>query len=158
MDNKSRWETAYELRIANEATYYEAIRQGKLKTATTQEPVGELIAKGSFTRKSFRQLKNRNIVLQLPLTKEVQEKLKEQPKDRIKLAASPTVENIRLSKEHERKGQVFFFYSVGNFYDAKLKKNVLVPLTGIWMFGWHPKAEFEIKLEITETGYKTEST
>src|ERR1700674_2154474 len=86
-DAASRWETAYELRIANEETYYEANHQGKLKPAS-HERVGELIAKGTFIRKSLKQLKNRSIVLQVPLNTEIQERLKDQPKDRVNLTAA----------------------------------------------------------------------
>lgn len=158
IEKGSSWETAYELRIANEHTYYEANRQGKFKADSTAR-VGELISKGSFTRKSLRQLSNRKMVLQLPLSKEIQERLKHQPKDRIKLTATTaTTENIKLSREQEQKAQVFIFYSIANFYDAKMKKNIVIPVTGIWMFGGHPKAQFEIKVEVTETGFKTEST
>lgn len=156
-DEGSRWETAYELRIANEEAYYEASRQGKFKGGS-QERVGELIAQGSFTRKLLRLLKNRSIVLQVPLTRQIRERLKNQPKDRVKLtAATATADNIRLSREHEKKGQVFFFYSIANIYDAKLKKNVVVPINRIWMFGWHRDGEFKLEFEVTENGYKEES-
>jgi hypothetical protein len=156
-DAGSRWETAYELRIANERTFYEANRQGKFK-AGSQERVGELIAKGSFTRKSLRQLKNRNIVLQVPLAKKLQERLEDQPKDRVNLtAATATAENIKLSREQETKAQVIFFYSTVHVYDAKLKKNVVVPIDRIWLFQRHPDADFKIELEVTENGYKVDS-
>ena len=153
----SLWETVYELRIVNEATYYQAIRDGKFKNANL-ERVGEVINKGSFTRNSFKDLQNREVILQLPLSEDVQARLRNQPKNRIKLAAAPTIENIKISREHEQKGQVFLLYAVVNFYDPALKKNVVVPISRTWMFARYPVAEFEIRLEITETGHKVEST
>jgi hypothetical protein len=151
-DESSKLEIAYQLRITNESTFYEALNQGKFKPGS-EERVGELVREASVVKKPLRSLKNREVVFRIPLRPEIRERLRNQPKDRINLrAASANSENIRLSREQEKSAQVFLFYSTLNVYDASLKRNIIIPVWRTWMFNNYPEARFEIIIEISSDG------
>jgi hypothetical protein len=147
----SRWEMSYEFRIANEITLWEAWKQRKSNGGSDQR-VGELIKDGSF-RESLRSPKNRDVVFHIPLSPEIQERLRNQPRERVKDSSGRrTPEEIRLLKEQEIKSQVFLFYVVINVYDARLKKNLIIPASRTWSFDGFPPTNFEIKIEINSDG------
>lgn len=151
-DESSKLEIAYQLRITNESTFYDALHQGKF-TPGSEERVGELVREASVVKKPLRLLKNRKVVFRIPLRPEIRERLRNQPKDRIKLtAASANSENIRLSREQEKSAQVFLFYSTLNVYDARLKRNIIIPVWRTWKFKDYPEARFEIIIEIDSDG------
>jgi hypothetical protein len=150
-DKTSKMEIAYQLRITNESTFYDALHQGKFN-AGSEERVGELVREDSV-KKPLRYLKDRKVIFRIPLRAEIRERLRNQPKDRVKLtAASATAENIRLSRAQEKAAQVFLFYSTFNIYDARLKRNIIIPISRTWTFTNYPQAWFEITIEINGDG------
>ena len=150
-DEGSRWEIAYELRIINQAAEWQAWKQGKFKGGS-EERVGELIREGSV-KQLLRSPQNRRVVFKIPFSPEIQERLKNQPRDLVKFTpGNITPEEIKLSKEQEMKLQVFLFYSTLSIYDAKLKRNFIIPVSRTWPFNNFPDARFEIKIEIHDDG------
>lgn len=151
-DEGSRWEIAYELRLANEITLWKAWKQGQVDGGSEQR-VGDFIKEGVF-RQSLRSPKNREAVFHIPFSPEIQEKLRNQPRERVKdFQGRPrTPEEIKQLKEQEIKSQVFMFYEVIKVYDARLKKNFIIPASRSWAFDDHPDAQFEIKIEINSDG------
>lgn len=151
---KSTWETAYELRIINQDGYYAAIKAGKLKQMDgSEEKLGNLIYKGSFTKKELGKKENRELILTIPFDDEIKERLKKEPKDRVNLStATPDKETVEKIKEQKKNAQVFLFYANALIYDAKLKKNKIIPLSWIWKFSDYPDADFAMTLEIKKDG------
>jgi hypothetical protein len=157
-DEGSRWEIAYEFRIADQATRWQAWKQRKLKTGSG-ERVGELIKEG-VVKKTLRSQENRKVLFRIPLSPEIQERLRNHPRDWVKITPGKiTPEDIKLSREQEMKAQAFLFYSVINIYDAKLKKTIMISYPQSWDFGSYPQARFEIKVEINSDGsYRVNSS
>jgi hypothetical protein len=157
-EEESRWEITYEFRIANTLTLWEAWKQRQLNGGSEQR-LGELIKQGSV-KKPLRIPENRRIVLQIPLSLEIRERLRAQPREPLKITPGKiTAEDIKLSREQEIKSQNFMFYSVVSVYDAKLKKNVLISASRTWNFAEYRDAKFKITLEIHEDGsYSTKSS
>lgn len=150
-DKGSRWEITYEFRIANQTTLWEAWKQRKLKGGS-EERVGELIKEGTVKR-MLRSPENRKVLFQIPLSPEIRERLRAQPRDPVKITPGKiTPEDIKLSREQEMRAQSFLFYSVINIYDAKLKKNFAITASRVWDFSGYPQARFEIKVEINSDG------
>jgi hypothetical protein len=150
-DAGSKWEIAYELRIineaANEAAYFEARKLGKPKVR-----VGELI-KEADVRKPLGSPENHKFVIEIPFSPEIQARLRNQPREHLKTAPGPiTSEGYKASKEQDTRFQIFNFYSVINVYDARLKKNILIPVTQGWDFARYPDARFGFKIEINSDG------
>jgi hypothetical protein len=150
-DEGSKWEIAYEFRIineaANEAAYFEARKQGKPEVR-----VGELI-KEADVRKPLRSPENHKFVFEIPFSPEIQERLRNQPREHLKIASgSMTSESYKVLKEQDTKFQIFKFYSVINIYDARLRKNILIPVTQSWDFASYPDARFGFKIEINSDG------
>jgi hypothetical protein len=147
----SRWEIAYEFRIANQAAEWEAWKRRKLKGGS-EERLGELIKEGTL-KGTLRSLENRGIVLKIPFSPEIRERLGNQPRDPVKITSGQTTpEDIKLLKEQEIKSQIFYFYPVINIYDAKLKKNLIISQPFSWSFGNYPDARFELTVEIDRDG------
>lgn len=149
-DEGSKWEIAYEFRItneaANEAAFFEARKQGKPQG--TEARVGELIKAGDV-KQLLRSAENHKFVLQIPFGPEIQERLRNQPREHAKIAPGPRTPEINmLLQEQEIKFQVFMFYSVINIYDARLKKNIIIPVPQEWSFATYPDARFGFKIEI----------
>jgi hypothetical protein len=157
-DEGSRWEIAYEFRIINQADDWQAWKQGKFK-AGGGERVGELIKEGSV-KETLRSPANRKVVFKIPFSPEIQERLRNQPREQVKTTPGQiTPEEIRLLKEQEMKRQIFLFYPVINIYDAKLKKNIIIPASRTWTFAEYPEARFEITVEINDDGsYRAKSS
>jgi hypothetical protein len=149
-DDASKWEIAYEFRIINEAAdeaaYFENRKQGK-----PEARVGELINEADL-KKPLRPSENHSFVFEIPFSPDIQERLKDQPKERIELPRPGTAEAMKLSKEQEPKFQIFKFYSVINIYDARLNKNILIPVNQGWDFANYPDARFGFKIEIKDDG------
>jgi hypothetical protein len=156
-DEGSKWEIAYEFRITNEAAieaaYFAARKQGK-----PEGRVGELIQQADV-RKPLRSPENHKFVFEIPLSPEIQERLRNQPKEHLKVAPGPiTPESYKASKDQDTQFQIFKFYSVISVYDARLKKNILIPVNQEWTFAKYPDARFGFKIEINndgEPGWKT---
>lgn len=150
-DEGSRWEIAYEFRIASQAAEWEAFKKRKSKDGS-EERVGELIKEGTI-KETLRSPANREVVLKIPFSPAIQERLRDQPRDPVKIGAGQsTPEEIKLLKEQEVKSQIFLFYPIISIYDAKLKKNFIIPYQQSWGFSDHPDAQFEIKIEINSDG------
>jgi hypothetical protein len=157
-DEGSRWEIAYEFRIINQADEWQAWKQGKFK-AGSRERVGELIKEGGG-KATLRSPKNREVIFYIPFSPDIQKRLRNQPRDRVKIASGEMApEDIKLLKEQEMKSQVFLFYPIINIYDAKLKKNFIISYPQTWGFDDNPQARFEIKVEINNDGsYKVNTS
>jgi hypothetical protein len=157
-EEESQWEITYEFRIANTLTLWEAWKQRQLNVGSEQR-LGELFKQGSV-KKMLRTPENRRVVLQIPLSSEIRERLRAQPREPLKITPGKiTAEDIKLSRDQEIKSQNFMFYSVVSVYDAKLKKNVLMSASRTWPFGEYREARFKITLEIHEDGsYSTKSS
>lgn len=150
-DKESHWEIAYEFRLANEITLWNAWKQRQANGGSEQR-VGDLIKEGVF-KQSLGSPKNREAIFHIPLSPEIQEKLRNPPRERVKdFQGQRTPEEIRQLKEQEIKSQVFMFYDVVKIYDARLKKNFIIPASRSWPFDWHPDAQFEIRIEINSDG------
>jgi hypothetical protein len=152
IDNvESHWEIAYEFRIATEAMLWQAWKQGNLRSGN-QERVGELIKEDTF-KEMLRSPENRKAIFRIPLSAEIQGRLRNQPRAPFKIASGQiTPEVVKLSREYEMKAQVFAFYPTINIYDAKLKKNIIIFYPQTWDFYNYPQARFEIKVEINGDG------
>jgi hypothetical protein len=156
-DLESKWEVSYELRIISEKESYEAIRAGKLKQMQTEEKIGLLINKGSFSGKNLIKKENREVTFTVPLNEEIQERLKGEPKDRINLAnVTLTDEVIKKSREDEARAQVFLIYANALVYDAKLKKTTIIPLCFIMRYPQYSGGVFGAAFKVTEDGYATQ--
>jgi hypothetical protein len=150
-DEGSQWEIAYEFRVSNEAAieaaYFEARKQGK-----PQGRVGELI-KEADVKTPLHSRANHKFVFEIPLSAEIQARLRNQPREHLKTASGAiTPEGYKVEKEQQTQFQVFNFYSVINIYDAKLKKNILIPVNQEWSFARYPDARFGFKIEINSDG------
>jgi hypothetical protein len=161
-DEGSQWEIAYELRMttaaASEAAYFEARKRGKSQGADAR--VGELI-KAADLRKPLRSPENHKFVFQIPLSAEIQERLRNQPKERATTAPGPrSAEMDKLLQEQETRFQIFNFYSVINIFDARLKKNIIISVPQSWDYANYPDARFGFTIEINSDGsyrWKTSS-
>ncbi len=148
-DEKSRWEISYELRLINQTEEYAAIKAGKLKQMENEEKIGLLLGKGNFTKNLLSKSENRLFKESISLNREVQEKLNNEPRTRINIADVVMNEKaIALVEEQENRSQVFLLYSSVIVYDAKLKKNLIIPICSVIPFSGHPKTDFEIIVEI----------
>ncbi|MDQ1707434.1 MAG: hypothetical protein QOJ88_645 [Pyrinomonadaceae bacterium] len=150
-DEGSRWEIAYEFRIASEAALWQVWKERQLGTVRA-ERVGELIKEGGV-KKDLVFPENRKILFQIPLSPEIQERLRNQPRDLVETSpgkASP--EAIKLSREQEMMSQVFLFHPIISVYDAKLKKTIMIQYPQAWGFASHLQARFQIKVDIHDDG------
>lgn len=129
-DKKSSWEFSGELRIIDKKSFLEAAKNGKLKQmAIDEEKSGELIGKSSFKKENLSAPENRRVVLNIPFD----------DANRKKLSAS------------EASKPVFLFYGTTLVYDAKLKKNIVIPLDWIWYFEVYPDAKFGMDFIVKES-------
>lgn len=153
-DSKSTWELSFELRLINETGKYAAVRAGRLPRMEDAEKVGELIYHSAFTNKSLFLPQNRRFSTKIPLTEEIQNRLRNEPKDRIDLTKVKIDDNvIKQSREQESRAQVFLLYATALVYDAKTKKTTIVPINRIISFREHASLNFLYTLTIVENGY-----
>ncbi len=154
---KSKWELAYELRIANEKQLFDAMTNGKIEDLNAIPKLGEFINKGSFTKNNLSNKENRETVLTIPLDKKTQEMLVGDLESLTKSAnLAAQNKNTRESlTERQMKTQNLVLYANILVYDAKLKKNIIVPFNWILpftRFSHLPGANFEMTFEIKEGG------
>lgn len=153
---KSKWELAYELRIINEKDLFAAMTNGSLKLDADHK-IGEFVAKNSLTRSALSNKENREVVLTIPLDKMLREKLANdlESLDKFnKLVAENKNDSDSLA-ERQMKTQSFLMYGNILVYDAKLKKNIIVPFNWVLpytRFSHLPGANFEMIFEIKENG------
>lgn len=154
---KSKWEMGYELRIANEKQLFDAMTNGRIEDLNAIPKLGEFINKGSFTKNDLSNKENREAVLTIPLDKKIQEMLAGELESLVKfndLVAQN--KNTRESlMERQMKTQNFVMYANILVYDAKLKKNIIIPFNWIMpftRFSHLPGANFEMTFEIKEDG------
>jgi len=147
----SSWEIAYEFRIATDAMVWEANKKRQSEPRNTSR-AGELINQG-VVKKSLRPPGHRRIVLQFPLNRDIQERLRNHPRDRVKLTpGNVTPEQIKLAKEQEMKSQSFLFYPVISVFDAQLKKTIVMQFPQVWSFSGSAKPRYEIKVVVNPDG------
>lgn len=153
---KSKWELAYELRIIDEKEMGEAMVNGRLDLDADKK-IGEFLGKGSFTKSSLSKKENREVILTVPLDEKVQKKLADDLESQIKLDALIALNKHTAASLAERrmKTQQFVMYANALIYDAKLKKNIIVPFNWVLSFTRFtrvPNASFETTLQIKENG------
>ena len=155
-DEASNWEVSYEFRLANEITLWQ--KRNDLK-AGSQQRVGELIKEGG-AKGLLRSPANRRFVFTIPFSSEVQAKLRNQPRERVKMTgAEMSPDQVKQLKDQEHNSQVFLFYPIINIYDGRLKKSFLISTSRIWDYESYPEARFKIKIEINGEGnYKVDSS
>lgn len=147
--SETRWEIDYEFRLATETDLWNASRSANSK-GIAAERAGELLTKGSLTR-TINSPKDQTFTLKIPLNMQAQDRLRNQPKNRLNLTAGNlTPENLKLLEEQKRLSQVFMFYSIVNVHDGKLKKTVVIPISRGWDFSNHRNARFGITIEIKD--------
>ena len=127
----SKWEISYEFRIIPESNLWN--ERAKLKEGST-ERAGDLIKQATVT-KSLSASAGQNVILDIPFTSEILNKLKNQPKDRRAPGADAA-------------SQIFLFYAIILVRDAKLKKTLTIPATRVWDYANFPDAVFEVNVEI----------
>jgi len=150
-DDESNWELSYEFRIANDTDIWEAWKESKIRGGSDQR-LGALI-KEDVVKRNLRTVANRRVVIAIPLGREIQERLRNQPRVLVKVhPGRMTPEDIKLLKEQELRSQSFFLYAVINVHDAKLKKTVIIPATFSWPFLNYPQARFQIMVDINNDG------
>ncbi|MDQ1640209.1 MAG: hypothetical protein QOF62_3548 [Pyrinomonadaceae bacterium] len=150
-DAGSNWEIAYEFRIATEAALWQVWKERQLGTVSAAR-VGELIKEGGV-KKILVFPENRKILFQIPLSPEIQERLRNQPRDLVEISPGKvSPEAIKLSREQEMRSQVFLFHPIISVYDAKLKKTIMIQYPQAWGFASHLQARFQIKVDIHDDG------
>ncbi|MGI8668226.1 MAG: hypothetical protein ACR2J3_00065 [Aridibacter sp.] len=134
---KSNWEVSYELRIIDRKSETEAVKAGRLKyMSSEEEKIGDFILKNSFRKTNLSQTENRQVVLKIPLDEKIRAKLK----------------NAQELK------QTFLFYGSALVFDAKLKKNIIIPLSWIWRYELYPEANFGMEFKIEENSGDSDYT
>ncbi len=154
---KSKWEFAYELRFTNRKEISDATTNGRLEDLNAIPKLGEFIVKDSFTKNNLSKKENREVVLTIPLNKKIQEKLADDLESLTK-SENPVAQNKNTREsltERQMKTQYFVMYANILVYDAKLKKNIIVPFD--WLlpysrFAHLPGANFEMTFEVKEGG------
>jgi hypothetical protein len=151
---KSKWELAYELRIASEKELFDAMTNGRLNLDADKK-LGELVAKSSFTKNALSKKENREAFLTVPLDAKIQEKLATELELLNKSAAAPNKNTPEALRERQLKTQNFLMYANILVYDAKLKKNIVVPFHWVLpfaRFAHFPGANFQMTFQIKENG------
>jgi len=151
---KSKWEVAYELRIASQKELSDASTDGRL-TLNAEQKLGEFVAKSSFTKNILSKKENREVVLTIPLDKKIQEKLAGELESLAKSNHAPNKNTSETSTERAVKTQIFVMYANVLVYDAKLKKNIIVPFNWVLpfaRFAHFPGANFQMTFQIAENG------
>jgi hypothetical protein len=152
---KSKWEVAYELRIITRKELYGVMVNGRLNLDADKK-IGEFIAKDSFTKNILSKKENREVILTVPLDDKIQKKLADELESISKSnAAAPNGDSSEPAAERGTKTQVFVMYAKALVYDAKLKKNIIVPFN--WLlpfarFAHFPGANFQTTFQIKENG------
>lgn len=151
---KSKWEIAYELRIITRKELDAAVVDGRLNLDADKK-IGEFIAKGSFIKNALSKKENREAILTVPLDEKIQKKLADELEIINKPGAAPNDNSLESQAERRVKAQTFVMYANVLVYDAKLKKNILVPFN--WLlpfarFAHFPGANFQMTFQITENG------
>ncbi len=153
---KSKWEVAYELRIASQKQLDDAMIDGRL-SLNTEQKLGEFVAKDSFTKNILSKKENREVILTISLDKKIQQKLADDLESLVKFD-NTVAQNKNMSEsaaERRMKTQNFLMYANVLVYDAKLKKNIIVPFNWVLpftRFSHLPGANFEMIFEIKENG------
>lgn len=153
-NEKSKWELAYELRIADEKQLFDAMTNGKLNLDADKK-LGEFVAKSSFTKNVLSKKENREVILKIQLDEKIQKKLAGELESLAASAAAPNKNASEAANERRLKTQNFIMYANILVYDAKLKKNIVVPFNWILpfaRFAHFPGANFQMTFQITEKG------
>ncbi len=151
---KSKWELAYELRIASEKELFDAMTNGRLNL-DPEKKLGEFVAKSSFTKSALSKKENREAFLTIPLDAKIQERLASELEMLNKSAAPTDKSTPEARSERQLKAQHFLMYANILVYDAKLKKTIVIPFD--WgfpfaRFAHFPGAIFQMTFQIKENG------
>jgi len=153
-DEKSKWELAYELRIASEKELFDAMTNGRLNLDPDKK-LGEFVAKSSFTKNALSKKENREAFLTVSLDGKIQAKLAAELEMLDEPVAAPNKNAIEAGSERQSKTQNFLMYASILVYDAKLKKNIVVPFDWVLpfaRFAHFPGANFQMTFQIDAKG------
>ncbi|HBB93779.1 MAG TPA: hypothetical protein DC054_00150 [Blastocatellia bacterium] len=121
----SFWEGVYEIRVADWRTIVE-----KTKADEKVEDSGVIILQSSFSRRALLDKGNRTLVISIPVTGSLLERLQQQPK-------TP---------------QAFLLSSTVRLFDAQLARNFALKIDRIWRFKLFPDGEATILIRIQPDG------
>jgi hypothetical protein len=121
----SFWEGVYEVRVTDWRTIVE-----KTKTGDKVEDTGAIILQSSFSRRPLSDKANRTLVLSIPVSGSLSERLQQQPKI----------------------PQAFLLSSTVRVFDADLARNFALKIDRIWRFKQFPDGEATIFIRIQPDG------
>jgi hypothetical protein len=121
----SFWEGVYEVRIADWRTIVEKTNAGE-----KAEDSGNTILQSSFSNRALSEKGNRTLVISIPVTGSLLERLQEQPKN----------------------PQAFLLRSTVRLFDAQLTRNFALKIDRIWRFKQFPDGEATIFIRIQPDG------
>lgn len=121
----SFWEGVYEVRVADWRTIVE-----KTKAGDKVEDSGNIILQSSFSRRALSDKENRTLVISIPVTGSVLDRLQQQPKE----------------------PQAFLLSSTVRLFDAQLARNFALKIDRIWRFKQFPDGEATIFIRIQPDG------
>lgn len=126
IDNpKSFWEGVYEIRVAN---WSEVVERTKSR-GNTQE-LGEGLLQSSFPRRRLLEKENRCLVISVPVSGHLLERLQNQ----------------------SQKPQAFLLKSTIRLFDAQLNRNYPLEVDRVWQAKLFPDGEASIELRISPDG------
>jgi hypothetical protein len=122
---KSFWEGTYEIRVADWKTIVDRTKAGQ-----DPEETGLTILQSSFARLSLAEKKSRSVVIAVPVSGALLERLQQQSQN----------------------PQAFLLRSSVRFFDAKLDRNFALKVNRIWRFNLFPDGEAAIAIRIAPGG------
>ena len=121
----SFWEGVYEIRVADWHTIVE-----KTNSGAKVEDSGAVILQSSFSRRVLSDKGNRTVVISIPVTGSLSERLQQQPKN----------------------PQAFLLSSTVRLFDAQLARNYTLKVDRIWRFKQFLDGEATITIRIEPDG------
>jgi hypothetical protein len=121
---KSFWEAGYEIRVIDWHTIVE-----KTKAGEDFNEAGSLLTKSSFAHRGLLDIDNRRLVVALPVTGALLERLQQQ-----------------------QNPQAFSLRSAVRLYDAQLDRNFAFRVDRVWQFKLFPDGEATITIKIKPDG------
>jgi hypothetical protein len=121
---KSFWEAGYEIRVVDWRTIVE-----KTKAGEDFSDAGLLLTKSSFAHRSLLDNDNRRLIVALPVTGALLERLQQQ-----------------------QNSQAFSLRSAVRLYDAQLDRNFAFRVDRVWQFKLFPDGEATITIKIKPDG------
>jgi hypothetical protein len=124
-NSKSFWEGVYEVRVADWRTIVD-----KTKAGEKVEDSGNVILQSSFSSRALADKTNRTLVISIPVSGSLLERLEQQPKE----------------------PQAFLLNSTVRLFDAQIERNFALKIDRIWRFKQFPDGEATIFIRIKPDG------